>query len=181
MVMKSEQKRIRPEKEAMIREIKDQVAGSLYVLLADNDGMDMVNTSDLRKRLRGADAQFHVVKNRLLRVAGAELGMKAFDGVPAGPTMMVIGSGDVVEVAKILKRFSTENKKPAFKGGVLDGALLSAEDVGALAELPPKEQLQASLVGTLAAPMMQLAGVMSQKLLSVVYVLKAAQQQREES
>lgn len=179
--MKAEGKNIRPEKQAMVQELKDQVSGSLYVLLADYGGMDMPKTDALRGQLRGQESEFHVVKNRLLKVAGSELGLDELEAMLSGATAMVTGSGDVVEVGKVLRKFSTENEQPVLKGGMLEGAVLSAEDVVALSKLPPLQQLQGKLVGTLAAPMTQLVGVMKQKLLSLVYVLQAAQQKKEES
>lgn len=176
--MKSENRQIRPEKAAMAQELKEKVSGALYVILADYDGMTMPQTDKLRAELRGADAEYHVVKNRLFRHVMADAGQDTGADMLKGQTAVVLGSGDVVEVAKVLKKFAKENEKPAMKGGLLEGALLSADDVIALAALPPKEQLQAMLVGTLAAPMSGLVGVMNQKLASIVYVLKAAQDKK---
>ncbi|MFC1467111.1 50S ribosomal protein L10 [Verrucomicrobiota bacterium] len=174
-------KNIRPEKQAMAAELKDKISGSLYVLLADFNGLDMSATNDLRTQLRGADAEFHIVKNRLFgKVAeGMELGLN--EEALKGQTGMVTGSGDVVEVAKILKTFAAAGEARSLKGGAFEGKCLSANDVKALAELPPKEVLQSKLVGTLAAPMTNLVGVMDQKVASLVYVLAAVQRKKEEA
>ena len=178
--MKAEGK-IRPEKQAMAVELKNQISGSLYVLLADFNGMDMPATNDLRGQLRGAGAEFHIVKNRLFGKVAEQVDL-ALDGeVLKGQTGMVTGSGDVVEVAKILKTFAAADEARSLKGGVFEGKCLSAKDVTALAELPPKEVLQSMLVGTLAAPMMNLVGVMDQKVASLVYVLAAVQRKKEEA
>jgi large subunit ribosomal protein L10 len=178
--MKSEGK-IRPEKQAMAAELKDKISGSLYVLLADFNGMDMPATNDLRGQLRAANAEYHLVKNRLFGKIAEHVDLTLDASCLKGQTGMVTGSGDVVEVAKILKKFAAANSARALKGGAFEGKGLSADDVKALAELPPKEVLQSMLVGTLAAPMMNLVGVMDQKVASLVYVLAAVQRKKEEA
>ena len=173
--MSTENKNLRPEKQAMFKEVQENVSGALYMILADYTGMSMPETTEFKKQLRGADAQVKVVKNRMLKRLCEDLGPMT------GPTTMVFGEGDVVEVAKILKKFSTENQKPVLKGGLLEGSVLSAEDVVALAKLPGKKELQAKLVGTLAAPMTQLVGVMNQKVCSLLYVLNAVREKKEQA
>lgn len=177
--MKPEGK-IRAEKQAMAAELNDRISGSLYVLLADFNGLDMPATNDLRAQLRGADAEFHIVKNRLFGQVAKGVELELPESALKGMTGMVTGTGDVVEVAKILKKFAAADDARSLKGGALEGACLSANDVVALAELPPKEVLQSKLVGTLAAPMTNLVGVMNQKVASLVYVLAAVQRKKEE-
>lgn len=169
----SEERNIRLEKKAMYEEVQETVSGALYMLLADFSGMSMPDTLEFKKELGGADAEMKVVKNRMLNLICEDL------NIAAGPTAMISGSGDVVEVAKILRKFSAEKEKPAVKGGMLEGAVLSADDVIALAKLPGKKQLQAKLVGTLAAPMTQVVGVMNQKVCSLLYVLNAVRDKKQ--
>ncbi len=173
--MSTEKKNLRPEKQAMYNEVEESVSGALYMLLADCRGMSMPETLEFKKQLRGADADMKVVKNRMLARICEDI------GTLTGPTTMICGSGDVVEVAKILRKFSEETEKPAVKGGVLEGSVLSADDVVALAKLPGKKELQAKLVGTLAAPMTQVVGVMNQKVSSLLYVLNAVRDKKEQA
>lgn len=173
--MSTEDKNLRPEKRAMFEEVKESVSGALYMILADCKGMSMPQTTEFKKQLRGAEAEVKVVKNRMLNRVCED-----FDRV-TGPTSLIFGSGDVVEVAKILKKFSADNELPSLKGGLLEGSLLSAEDVAALAKLPGKKELQAKLVGTLAAPMTQVVGVMDQKVCSLLYVLNAVREKKEQA
>ena len=173
--MSTETKNLRPEKQAMYNEVQESVSGALYMLLADCTGMSMPETLELKKQLRGVDAKTKVVKNRMLNLICDDL-----DTI-TGPTTMICGSTDVVEVAKILRKFSEETEKPAIKGGVLEGSVLSAEDVLALSKLPGKKELQAKLVGTLAAPMTQVVGVMNQKVCSLLYVLNAVSEKKEQA
>lgn len=173
--MSTEKKTVRLEKQAMYNEVQETVSGALYLLLADCTGMSMPETLDFKKQLGDADAELKVVKNRMLGLICEDL------NTLTGPTAMISGSGDVVEVAKILKKFAAETKKPAVKGGVLEGSVLSAEDVVALAALPGKKELQAKLVATIAAPMTQLVGVMNQKTCSLLYVLNAVREKKEQA
>ena len=92
---------------------------------------------------------------------------------PATGGQLVFGAGDVAGAAKVLREFTKANKVPVVKLGHLDGVVLSAANVETLATLPSKKVMQGMLVGTIAAPMSNLVGVMSQKLASLVYVLKA--------
>jgi len=165
---------MRPEKEAIVREIQEQMSTTGYAFLTDFTRMNTVKTAALKLKLRDVDSRFQVVPNSLFRVATAG----RFSGIEAGlkgPTAVVYGVGDPAVAAKTLYEFIKGNEKiPVIKLGVMEGHVLSAADVEALACLPPKKVMQGVLVGTLAAPMSGLVGVMSQKLASLVYVLKAA-------
>jgi len=141
--------------------------------------MTMPETDEFKKLLRGANARVKVVKNSMLGLISGDMGCDLGKTLN-GPTAMIFGDGDVVEVAKILKKFSGEKNKPAVKGGVLEGSVLSAQDVTDLAGLPGKKEMQAKLVGTIAAPMTQLVGVMNQKVCSLLYVLNAVREKKEQ-
>lgn len=177
--MTMENRKLRPEKQAMADEVRENVSGALYLLLADYKGMSMPETDEFKKQLRGAQARVQVVKNRMLSRIAGETGCDL--GKLSGPTAVIFGEGDVVEVAKILKNFSSGKEAPSVKGGVLEGSVLSAADVMELAGLPGKKELQAKLVGTLAAPMTQLAGVLNQKVCSLLYVLNAVKEKKEQA
>ncbi len=178
--MSNEKRKIRPEKLAMYNEVQENVSGALYMILADYKGMTMPETDAFKKLLRGANARVKVVKNSTFARISGEMGCKGFENL-SGSTAMIFGSGDVVEVAKIIKKVSADKNRPAVKGGVLEGTVLSAKDVVELAKLPGKKELQAKLVGTLAAPMTQLVGVMNQKVCSLLYVLNAVCAKKEQA
>ena len=177
--MSTKDKDLRPEKKAMYKEVQDQTAGALYMLLADYKGMNMPETAEFKKQLRDAEARVKVVKNTMVNRLSEEMGC-SFEKV-TGPTAMIFGAGDVVEVAKILKKFSADKERPTVKGGMLEGAVLSADDVLELAKLPGKKELQGKLVATLAAPMTQVVGVMNQKVCSLLYVLNAVREKKEQA
>lgn len=178
--MSTDNKKIRPEKQAMYNEVQENVSGALYMLLTDYRGMTMPETDEFKKLLRGADARVKVVRNSMLNRISGEMGSDLGETL-SGPTAMIFGSGDVVEVAKILKKFSAGKNKPVVKGGVLEGTVLSAKDVTDLAGLPGKKEMQAKLVATIAAPMTQTVGVMNQKVCSLLYVLNAVCEKKEQA
>lgn len=166
---------MRPEKQAIAREIKEQLGSATYAILTDFTRMDTAKTATLRRKLRETGARFQVVPNRLFRAVAQEAGYAGIEAGLKGPTALVFGAGDVAATAKALREFIKANDKiPVVKLGHMDGAVLSAADIEALALMPPKKVMQGMLVGTIAAPMSNLVGVMSQKLASLVYVLKAA-------
>ena len=125
-----------------------------------------------------SDAQMKTARNALIGVAAKELGWDGLSTVLEGPSTLVTGSGDVSETAKKLKGFRVANRMPALKGGWLDGQLLTASDVAAIASIPPREIMLGRMVCTVAAPMTQLVGVMNQKVLSLLYALKAVAEKK---
>ena len=173
--MSTDNKNLRPEKQAMYNEVQEEISGALYMLLANSNGMSMPETLELKKQLGSADAKLKIVKNRMLNIVCKEL------STLTGPTAVITGSGDVIEVAKIIQKFSAGKDKMALKGAILEGSVLTADDAIALSKLPGKKELQAKLVGTLAAPMTQLVGVMNQKVCSLLYVLNAVRDKKEEA
>jgi large subunit ribosomal protein L10 len=165
---------MRPEKQSIADEIKGKVNGSTYFIVADYQGLTVAKTDQLRQRLGTVNARIQVVKNRMLGHIANEAGLGAIRDHLRGPSAMVYGSGDVSQTAKILKEFVKEHQKPVIKAGALEGVVLTAADVDALASLPSRETLLSMMVGTVAAPMSQLVGVFQQKVSSLLYVLQAA-------
>ena len=111
----------------------------------------------------------------LKRAAGEDL-----SELLKGQTAMIYGDGDVVEIAKVIRKFTAQNEKPVVKGGLVEGKAVTAQDMVALAKLPSKDVLRAMLLGTLQAPSRNLAGVLHQKVASLVYVLDAVKTKKEQ-
>jgi large subunit ribosomal protein L10 len=135
--------------------------------------MDVLQFAELRTRLAGAGAECRVVKNSFLKRAAAEVGYPDLGENLSGQTAIVIGESDVCAAAKVLKTFSAEFQKPAVKAGVLDKAILSSEQIQALAELPAKNVLQAQLLGVLQAPLQRLLAVLNEPGASLARLLQA--------
>jgi large subunit ribosomal protein L10 len=169
---------MRPEKEAMAVALREQLDGSEYALMVDYRGLSVEQFADLRARLHGVRARCHVVRNAILEKVAGQAGRPLGSEALVGPTALVTGSGDVTAAAAVLRDFARANEKPAMKGGLLGTAILSAADVVAMANLPPRLMLLGQLVGTVAAPMSRLAGVLGRKVSSLLYVLKAVEEKK---
>jgi len=169
---------MRPEKESLADEIREWVTEADYALMVDYRGMTVEQTEEFRSRLRASQARCQVVKNSLLRKVGEEQGWDEGTDFTDGPTAMIVGEGEVTSLAALIKGFAKVNKLPVMKGGIMGAKALSQADVEAMASMPPREVLLSQVVGTVAAPMSQLVGVMNQKLCSLLYVLKAAEEKK---
>jgi large subunit ribosomal protein L10 len=170
---------MRAEKQSIVSELSRKVGDSIFVIVTDYRGMTVAKAEDLRRRLRGVRAQFQVVQNRLFARAAQSASLKGMESALKGPSAMVYGAGDVVQVAKVLRDFIRENELPVIKMGSLEGLALSAGDIEQLAGLPSREVLLGRFVGTVAAPLSRLVGVLQQKVASLLYVLRAIQEKKE--
>src|SRR5579875_1354309 len=143
----------RDEKTAVVDEIAEQLESSEAVFAVDYRGISVAQAADLRARLRDADARFRVVKNSLSERAADKAGLESIKPLLVGPTALAFVRGDAAAAAKVLSDTARALRGPlAAKGGYMGGALLSAEQVDAIAKLPSREVLYGQLVGTVAAP-----------------------------
>jgi len=171
---------MRPEKNIIIDEIKTRVDRAPYVLLTDYTGMHVEQFNDLRNRLSGANAEFRVVKNNLLRRALQGSNLPDLETYLHGQSAVVLGDTDVSAAAKVLKAFAAEFKKPKLKIGILDKAVVNVEQIMALADLPSKGVLQAKLLGLLIAPASQLVRLLNTPASQIAQVLKAHSEKGEQ-
>ena len=170
---------MRPEKKSIVKLVRENISDASYVFVVDYNGMNSEQISELRKKFREFDGFSYVTKNTYLGKAAEDFEWGGNLAGLKGQSMILSGQGDVIDAAKALKKFSTDNRVANFKTGVSDGALLTEDDFDALVNLPSKPVLQSMLLGVLAAPMTSLVGVMKQKVSSLVYVLTAAAEKKE--
>lgn len=159
------------EKVEVIEDLKERLDGVKTVMLTEYRGLTVQQLSELRKQLRAVRAEYKVVKNRLARLAGADLGVEALRPYLKGPTALVIAKDDPVAVAKTLTTFARTHQALAIKAGVVDGQLVAAEGIKALSELPSKEALRAQIVGLIQGPLAQLVGLLAAPQREIAYVL----------
>ena len=151
------------EKQIIIDEILERINASPYTLVAEYTGMTVPQFEVLRNRLTEVGAAFHVSKNALVKRAAETAGLpEEIRGELSGQNALVTGEQDVCAAAKVLKDFRKECDKPTVKIGVLDGEILAAAQIDALASLPPMEVLQAQLLGVLLQPATQLVRVLNE-------------------
>ncbi|MGD0017016.1 MAG: 50S ribosomal protein L10 [Verrucomicrobiia bacterium] len=172
---------MRAEKQFLIKEVREQVASSTYVLLTDYTGLTVGQFGELRKRLRAAQAECHVVKNSIMRLVLKEAGSPNADDVLAGMTAMVIGKNksDISAAAKVLKNFKREFEKPKFKLGLINEQVLRPAELEAIADLPGLDMLRAQFVGLLQTPATRIAVVLGAPACQIARVLKAHAEKKE--
>jgi large subunit ribosomal protein L10 len=164
---------MRPEKTTIVEDLSARLNASPFLIVTEYTGMNVIEFAELRNRLAGAGAQCKVVKNTFLRRAAADVGFPDLSKDLNGQTAIVIGESDVCAAAKVLKTFSSEFQRPAVRLGVLDHAVLSKEQIQALADLPPKPVLQSQLLGLLKSPLQKLVTVLNEPGASLARLLKA--------
>lgn len=130
---------------------------SVTVVLADYRGLNVAQITELRKQLREAGIEFSVLKNSLLRRVTAATELTELDAILTGPTVVAFGGEDVVAPAKILNDFAKKNEALKLKGAVVEGKVISVDQIKALAELPSRDGLLSMLLSVLQAPMRNFA------------------------
>lgn len=170
---------IRPEKAAKVAELKELLTNSKCAILVDFCGLTVAQDTVLRRKMREAGVNYSVVKNTLLRIAAEEAGIEGLKPVLEHNTAIAVAPEDPVAVAKIICEFAKENKALKVKIGVLDGKVISAEEIKALAALPPKEVLIAKMLGSMNAPISGFVNVLQGTIRNVVYALEAVRKQKE--
>lgn len=166
---------MRPEKQLIVEELSKQLSASPFLLLTDYTGLTVEQFAELRKRLRGAKAECHVVKNTMLRHAIKSAGLPEVNGGLSGMTAMVVGDSksDIGAVAKVVKTFGKEFEKPKFKQGIMGAKLLAPEQIAAVADLPTLDALRSQLIGLLQTPATRIATVLAAPASQIARVLKA--------
>jgi large subunit ribosomal protein L10 len=169
----------RPEKVAVVEEVRERLDSASAALLTEYRGLDVAAISALRRELRKVGGEYKIYKNTLVRFAARDLGLELED-LLTGPTAIAFTTdrpdgtpGDAVDVAKALRDFARGNPSLVVKGGVLGTRPLSADEARALADVEPREVLLSKLAGLLAAPMVQMAGLLEALPRNLAYGLKA--------
>ena len=169
----------KPEKVAVVDEVRQRLGASSAALLTESRGLAVKDLAALRRSLREAGGEYKIYKNTLVRFAARQLGLAELEAMLQGPTAIAFVDGDAVHVAKTLRDFARTHPTLVVKGGLLGDAVLSAQDAGALADLPSREVLLARVAGSLAAPLVQFAGLLQALPRSFAYGLQALIDKRQ--
>lgn len=169
----------RPEKEAAVQELKDNIQKSSVAIMSRYQGVTVAEVTDLRSKLRAENVAFKVYKNTLAKRALDELDLSEAVGYMEGPTVWAF-SEDPVIPAKILKQFAKDVQAVEMRGGILEGKAVDAAMLDNLADLPPREQLLAQVVGTIAMPLRKLLGTLEAVPRNMVNVIEAIRKKTEE-
>lgn len=188
MSEKKHDKPVSEQKKAVVAALKEQLTSSKSVVLTGYRGLTVAMDTKLRRALREAGVEYRVVKNTLAAIAAKEAGLDDLIPSLADTTAMAISKDDAVAPAKVIADFIKKNKlfdeKKGIdilhiKAGIVDGAVINAAEVNALASLPSREVLLAKLLGSMKSPISGTVGVLSGVIRNAVYVLEAVRQKKE--
>jgi large subunit ribosomal protein L10 len=142
----------REQKAATIEALAAEIDGSDAVFAVDYRGISVFQAAELRAKLREADATFTVVKNSLTERAADQVGAESLKALLSGPTALTFVRGDAAMAAKAIADQARATQLLPFKGGLMDGDVLDAEQIRAISRLPSREALYGQLVGIVASP-----------------------------
>lgn len=168
----------RPEKVAVVDEVRARMAEADGALLTEYRGLTVAELAELRRQLTAAGGDYKVYKNTLVRLAVADGPQAPLHDLLTGPTAIAFVHGEVSAVAKALRDFSRVNPNLVVKGGIMGAGVLSSSDIAVLADLPSRETLLAQFAGALSAPLQQLAGLVQALPRNLAYGLAALVDQR---
>ena len=163
------------QKELVISELREVVSQSKGAILTDYRGLTVADVTNLRKKLREVDAEYHIVKNTLFKIAVGEAAGAQLDTLLTGPTAIAFAKGDVVPTSKAVIDFLTALKKPdiKLKGGYIDGKMYDVAQVTELSKLPSREIIIGMLLGSLQAPASNLVGTLDSIIAEFVRTIDA--------
>src|SRR6266567_1927831 len=164
---------MRSEKASIVSDLSEKLKRSPFVLVTDYQRMKVGDFGELRNRLAPVGAEVHVVKNNFLKRAMTDSGFPDVGDKLVGQTAVVTAEKDMAPVAKIFKMFAAEFKVAALKLGFVDRTVLSTAELETLADLPPREVLQAQLLGLLLSPATCLVCLLNEPGSALARLLKA--------
>lgn len=169
----------RAEREEAVAALREALRAAPSAVLTDFRGLTVADLTELRRQLREGQVEFRVVKNTLARRATAAAGLASLHPLLEGPTAIAFGRGDPLAPSRLLSRAARALPQLQIKGGVLEGKVVSREEVLALAALAPRPVLLSRLVGVLQAPITRLAGALGATLRGLVVALDQVRVERE--
>ncbi len=162
----------RTEKAEQIAEIKELLENSTAVYLVDYHGVNVADINDLRRQFLKEEVTYKVFKNTLAKRAMDEVGgYEEFNDLLVGMTGFAFTGENFVAPAKIIKEYFTKNKKFALKGAIIDGTFYSGDKLEVLASMPTKEEIMASIVGSIANPATGIVGAINAVMRDIVSVV----------
>ena len=168
------------QKQAMVSEVAAKLQGAQSVIVAEYRGLNVERVTQLRSKARKSGVWLRVLKNTLARRAVKGTPFEKLSDQMVGPLMYGI-SQDPVAGAKVLSEFAKENELFVIKAGAMPNAVMSAQDIKALSQLPSREELIAKLLGTMQAPVAKLVRTMNEVPSKFVRTLAAYRDTKEKA
>lgn len=160
-------------KEEMIAQYAQWLERAEAIVFTEYNGISMPALDKLRGNVRSADGEFHIIKNTLAKHAFAKAGLETPDSLFKGSSAIGLAFSDPPGVAKAILDAGKDNEIVKIKGGFLNGQVLTAADMKALAELPPLPVVRSQLLAVINTPATQLARLLNEPGRQVAQVLKA--------
>ena len=149
------------KKAEVVKNVNEMLTNAETAIVVDYRGLTVAEVTDLRKRLRDAGIKMMVIKNKILKRAVDEIGLEGLDEVLHGPTALAVSADDAVAPAKVIADFAKTNDKLEIKGGFMDGAVMSLDEVKQLAATPNFETLIAKMMGSMLSSVSGLARLLA--------------------
>jgi len=167
-------------KEKKIKMINELVSKAKVAIVSDYKGLSVEEITDLRRRLQEEKGDFTVIKNTLTKIAIKGTEFEKLEEFLVGPSAIALGFEDEVAPAKVLTKFIKEKKKTTIKGGVLDGKILTADEVKEISNLPSKQELLAQILAGINSPAQGLVNTVNGVAKALVTAMDAVRKQKEE-
>ncbi len=149
-------------KKEEVSKLAEKIKEAKVVLLTDYRGINVADVTDLRAKLRSSEVEYKVIKNNITRRALEECKIEGLEDVLEGPTAVIIGNNDYLDACKTIYEYAKDNEFYKIKGGIIDGKVVSTEEIITLAKLPSRETLISMLAGALLGNISKLAVALDQ-------------------
>ncbi|MCB4930071.1 50S ribosomal protein L10 [Streptococcus mutans] len=160
---------LKNKKAELVDAVAEKMKAAVSIVVVDSRGLTVEQDTVLRRNLRESAVEFKVIKNSILRRAAEKAGLEGFDDIFTGPSAVAFSNEDVVAPAKIINDFAKDAEALEIKGGAIEGAVSTKEEIQALAALPNREGLLSMLLSVLQAPVR-----------NVAYAVKAVAESKDE-
>ena len=150
------------QKKEEVSKLAEKIKEAKVVLLTDYRGINVSDVTELRAKLRNTNTEYKVIKNNITRRALEECKIEGLEDVLEGPTAVIIGKNDYLDACKTIYEYAKDNEFYKIKGGIIDGKVVSTEEIITLAKLPSRETLIAKLAGALLGNITKLAVALDQ-------------------
>ncbi len=162
----------RSEKEELVSQVRSKLVKASSIIITRQTGLTVAEVTELRRTMREAGAEFKVLKNTLARLAVKDTALEGITNMLEGPTAIAFSS-DPVSAAKVTAKFANSNDKLSIVGGYLDGRVLDAKAVDALAKLPSLDELRSKIIAVIQTPATRLAVLAKEPASCVTRVIAA--------
>lgn len=158
------------KKAELVDAVAEKMKAAASIIVVDSRGLTVEQDTVLRRNLRESGVEFKVIKNSILRRAAEQAGLNGLEGLFIGPSAVAFSNEDVIAPAKVINDFAKEADALEIKGGAIEGAVSSKEEIQALASLPNREGMLSMLLSVLQAPVR-----------NVAYAVKAVAESKEDA